>query len=240
VSARATIRDVRVTVNSGGDPVLRVDLTLADGGGTTDRIVVHDADDPKKRGRCNASTRRLLALAGAAGVDLSAVMPEHVSDTGDFDPLVKALRGQSVEVDVRGKRVRYVKASPPPRVEACDEPIPKAAPLIYFTSGQHEGELIPCAANAMAILATDPDWRGVLAFDEFEGTVVALKKPPWYAVDAPASERWKPGPITDTDATRTHAWFARKHRMVLSATAVNDAINAVAESKIVHPSASTC
>ena len=79
------------------------------------------------------------------------------------------------------------------------------------------------------------EWRGVLAFDDFDGRVVALKKPPWFEVDAPADDKWKPGRLTDTDTTRVRAWLARKHKMVLNETEAYAAINAAAEARVIHP-----
>jgi predicted P-loop ATPase len=229
----ALIRDVRVLATKQKDPKLCVDLVLPDRGGTTDKLVMYDVAVPQHRRRYNASMRRLRALCRAAGVDLKELLPLEISNADDLAALVEALRDKSVGVDVSGRQVRYVgaaKATPKPT--KCDEAPPK---LIYYESGAHEGEIIPCVANAIAILRTEPEWRGVLAFDAFEGCVVALQKPPWFAVHAPAEEKWKAGPLTDTDTTRARAWFALKHRMILSATEAHDAVTAAAEAHVVHP-----
>jgi hypothetical protein len=108
------------------------------------------------------------------------------------------------------------------------------AALVRHEKGQRKGELVSCPANAQTILTCDPNWRGVLAWDEFAGCPVTLTAPPWDAQDRPATV--KPAHWTDADTTRLRASMARsRQRLVLGKEDMNAAVDAAALTRVVHP-----
>lgn len=100
-------------------------------------------------------------------------------------------------------------------------------------NGEPSTKLRRAAANATTILTHDPAWAGVLAFDEFRGSVVARRSPPWVDVDAPASV--EPGEWTDTDTARLANWLARRYALDLATTLLEQAIGVAADRAHVHP-----
>ncbi len=63
----------------------------------------------------------------------------------------------------------------------------------------------PILFNAVMVLATDPVWQGVLAFDEFTSTAMAISPPPW--ILAVEKRNWRPRPWSDHDDLALTAWF---------------------------------
>src|SRR5690606_7643441 len=82
------------------------------------------------------------------------------------------------------------------------------------------------------ILSCDPDFAGVIAFDEFKQTIVTTRAPKWYTDDAP--EIVEPGEWSDADTIRTQAWLARRYELTLGREAVADAVRVVAEQQRAH------
>lgn len=101
--------------------------------------------------------------------------------------------------------------------------------LIFTNDGKHK----KCLANVMAILAADPAWLGVLAYDAFAQTVVATRVPPARDIDAPAHR--VPGDWTDADSTRAAAWIATTYGFEPTVVQVEQAVQSVAQRTIVHP-----
>lgn len=103
----------------------------------------------------------------------------------------------------------------------------------YAKKDGEEGGIIPCVANAILILTNAPQWRGVLAYDEFVGDITAAKAPPFRAdlASKVVSVDW-----SDADMVRTAAWLQRsKWGLNLSTSKVAEAVRVVAHQKIVHP-----
>ena len=88
-------------------------------------------------------------------------------------------------------------------------------------------------ANAVTVLAGDPRWTGVFAYDEFAETIVTRKAPPWRAVDAPTEVRT--GDWTDEDMIRTQCWLSDQFDIDLGLEAVLSAVKVVAHKARVHP-----
>jgi hypothetical protein len=89
-----------------------------------------------------------------------------------------------------------------------------------------ENSILPILANAITALRLAPEWRGLLAYDEFRCNVVALKPPPWSAV--PQNE-W-----TDQEDRLTAEWLQR-HRILVSVEIASQAVQTVATQRRVHP-----
>lgn len=103
---------------------------------------------------------------------------------------------------------------------------------LLYTGGKNR-KIDRCVANAVVILSEDPQWSGVIAWDEFAQSVITTKTPPWADADRPAV--CKPGEWSDTDTVRLHAWLHRRYSLKLGRDAVYDAVRAVAERRPVHP-----
>lgn len=73
-------------------------------------------------------------------------------------------------------------------------------------------------ANAVTVLRDRPEWHGVLAFDEFSLSVVALKPTPW----------GKKGTWTDHEDRVTADWLQRELEINLPIHVVADAVQVVA------------
>lgn len=90
-----------------------------------------------------------------------------------------------------------------------------------------------CLANVMHVLSLHPDWRDVLAYDEFGQCVITQRQPPMRAQDAPA--KYQVGDWTDEDSARTAAWFATEVGFEPSTTHVDQGVGATAKKRVVHP-----
>ena len=61
----------------------------------------------------------------------------------------------------------------------------------------------PLLANALIALRLAPEWRGVLAYDEFALVTIQLKPPPWLKQE----DNWSPKQWTDRDDALTADWL---------------------------------
>jgi putative DNA primase/helicase len=68
-----------------------------------------------------------------------------------------------------------------------------------------KGNIIPFLANYILFLVNHPEWRGVLAFDQFANTVKLLRPPPWEKLKP--GKQWTVRRLTDSDETRVRRWF---------------------------------
>lgn len=96
--------------------------------------------------------------------------------------------------------------------------------------------------NVITLLRCLPEWRGVLAYDEFSLSIVTLRQPPWSAGIAPRAP-WRRGTKwTDEDFIRVRDWFAhgfdldgRHYELKTSKSDIEDAVPIVAQSCAIHP-----
>ena len=105
--------------------------------------------------------------------------------------------------------------------------------LCKIKSDGSRGATRAIIANAVTILANDPAWIGVLAYDEFAEGIVTLKAPPWRPADSPS--RVEPGDWSDEDTTRVQCWLSDHYAIDLGADAVLASIKLVAHKTRVHP-----
>jgi putative DNA primase/helicase len=78
------------------------------------------------------------------------------------------------------------------------------------------GQLVDCRENVFRILTMHPEWRGVVAFDEFANRVVKRRPPPWGR---------EVGEWTEADDARVGVWFV--DRMGYSIKALGNIMSAV-------------
>jgi predicted P-loop ATPase len=94
------------------------------------------------------------------------------------------------------------------------------------TTAHPSGHVFPVLANAIAALRHAPEWQGVLAFNEFELTPMALRPSPWGLVSGAI---W-----TDHEDRLTAEWLQRKAIFVdVSITA--QAVQTVSKDRGFHP-----
>ena len=90
-----------------------------------------------------------------------------------------------------------------------------------------QGEPKPILANAMTALCAAPEWRGVLAFNEFSLRTVALKPAPWDG--AATAFQW-----TDHEDRLAADWLQHAGILV-SADVAGQAVQTVARERPFHP-----
>ncbi|TVO75123.1 virulence-associated E family protein [Sedimenticola selenatireducens] len=91
-----------------------------------------------------------------------------------------------------------------------------------------KGQIRPHAANLERILASDPRWSGVLAYDDFSYRLIKLKTPP---MPHSAAGEWE-----DADTSRLRIWLHRNYFMMPPPkTELQDALITVAQANRYHP-----
>lgn len=94
----------------------------------------------------------------------------------------------------------------------------------------YKGKFISdCLANAELFLSHMPDWRGVLAYDEFAERVVFRRRPPFVRT-GPAVGEW-----SDYLDTMAAIWLQRVHETEFSPNKVGQAVEVVARANRFHP-----
>src|SRR5262245_15086924 len=85
-------------------------------------------------------------------------------------------------------------------------------------------------ANALTALRGAPEWRGVLAYNEFTLTVWMTQPPPWRA----ATDSWAPARWTDSEDVLAAEWL--QHQGInVSPPTVAPAVVAAAKDAPYHP-----
>lgn len=98
-----------------------------------------------------------------------------------------------------------------------------------------EGQPKRSLANTMHVLATHPEWCGVLAYDEFAGCLTKVKDPPVRKQDHPGRGVSMVGDWTDDDSSRTVAWVASECGFEPTVDMVERAAAAQASKARFHP-----
>jgi putative DNA primase/helicase len=95
------------------------------------------------------------------------------------------------------------------------------------------GEVRKLLPNVITILASHPEWSGVLVYDEFAGETITTRVPPTRSTDTPSHQTT--GPWTDVDSVRTAAWVTSRYGFDCSVALVDSAVEAVSRRRTVHP-----
>lgn len=98
----------------------------------------------------------------------------------------------------------------------------------YITDDKGNARAI--LANAITALQIAPEWKGLIARDEFGCRTLALKPPPW----APPTDNFIPRPWTDLDDIKT-AESLQRCGIRVPPTVAADAVQALAADNPVHP-----
>lgn len=87
--------------------------------------------------------------------------------------------------------------------------------------------------NCIHAMTMSLEWKGVLAFNAFDGSVVKLREPPMRATERP--EGYELGEWTDTDTALACAWLSRNADVHVEPKLVGRAAYAVAQQRTFHP-----
>src|SRR3990167_1471186 len=87
--------------------------------------------------------------------------------------------------------------------------------------------------NAIHALALSEEWRGVISFNAFDGSVVKTREPPMKPHERPTD--YQLGEWTDADTSFACAWLARIARVRLHPGPVGRAVYAIALRNRIHP-----
>jgi hypothetical protein len=95
------------------------------------------------------------------------------------------------------------------------------------TSGNRQGHIYPVLANAITALRYAPEWKGVLAFNEFSLMPAAVRNMPWGSL--PDGKSW-----TDHEDRLTAEWLQR-NRILVDVHTAGQAAQTVAKDRSFHP-----
>lgn len=131
--------------------------------------------------------------------------------------------------DEYAQRVRKLKgerteADPPP--DAVQPEFVPSEPWQAQLIRKH-GEIVTCLANVHDIIAHSPDWKGVIAFDEFAQRVVKLKPPPY---SGGLAGEWE-----STDDSLTAMALSRQFCFTPGSPLVAEAVEVLARENGFHP-----
>jgi predicted P-loop ATPase len=146
--------------------------------------------------------------------------------TADIGEDLAALERQLAEPSTgKVKKLRAIKPGPEPHGDWRDS-------LLYKRT--RDGfQVDPVPANAITILRHDEAWAGVIAFDDFQQSIVTLRAPPWDAIDAPG--KVEPGIWTAADTVRLQAWLRRRWTLSVGLEAARAALLVAAEAHRFSP-----
>lgn len=88
------------------------------------------------------------------------------------------------------------------------------------------GGIVPCLSNIHDILRDDPQWRGVLALNEFSYVICKRRPPPFES---------EPGEWDANDDVQTAMWLTRNYSFAPDPGKVAEAVEALAKSCKFHP-----
>jgi predicted P-loop ATPase len=96
-------------------------------------------------------------------------------------------------------------------------------------SRDRDGDPFNTASNVLIALRGAPEWRGVLALNEFNQRPMLIQKPPW------AKEWSKPRPFADADEARTLIWMQENGMPLCRMEAVHQALAVAIDDNRFHP-----
>lgn len=133
--------------------------------------------------------------------------------------------GLGTEIQTRWRKLRGEPIAADPPVEES-QPAPAGAARGFRLIEKH-GEVVSCLANVHDILVNSPEWRGVIAFDEFAQRVVKLKAPVYIGGRA--------GEWESTDDSLTAMMLSRLYKFTPSSALVTEAVEVIARENGFHP-----
>jgi predicted P-loop ATPase len=135
-------------------------------------------------------------------------------------------RGMGDEYAQRLRQLKgeVIESDPPP---GDSQPVMQSgAPWTYHLI-KRSGELLACLANVHDILSNDPEWQGVIAFDEFAQRGVKLKPPPY---QGGAIGEWEA-----TDDSLTAMALSRAYKFTPSSQLIAESVEVIARANGFHP-----
>lgn len=172
-----------------------------------------------------------IALAqGGRWWDVKIPLPSEKPDGWDVaDAIEEGLRGGDLAEHVRKNLVERKAPEPASTPTDAGAGKEKKGPFIPGLIWGRDG-LKNCLSNVYQILAHRPEWKGVVAYDEFSLCIVKRKPPPF----ADAAE----GEWDSTDDSRTAMWLAQLNpdwTFTPSSDLVAEAVEVLGRANSFHP-----
>ena len=172
---------------------------------------------------------QVLGLAGRWW-DVKIPAPGDTPDGWDIaDAIGAGVRGDELAAHVRNSLVERKASEPASTPTEADAGKAKKGPFVPGLIWGRDG-LKNCLSNVYQILAHQPAWQGVVAFDEFSLCVVKRKPPPFAEGCV--------GEWDSTDDSRTAMWLAQLNpdwTFTPSSDLVAEAIEVLGRAHAFHP-----
>jgi putative DNA primase/helicase len=151
-------------------------------------------------------------------------------------PFDKLLAEAEARAEGRAESPQADPIKPPPPIE----PENKNWQGLFLETHKPPIHPIGCSYNAQLIFTHDKGWKNIFAFDTFIGDIVARRPPPWPNDMRPAGfthnpALWKIGDFSENDVRRARNWIAKKYKINMPVSEVQDAIHILADLIEVHP-----
>jgi predicted P-loop ATPase len=194
--------------------------------------------------------KHMQRIAGALGSIAAEVVvlpiPEGVPPKGDAFEWVGLRRQQGksaedVRQEIDGEALLTTPPTPPtmppppPPVVSDDTAADPFEAVSDRLQKNKKGTPYATTDNALTILAADPRWEGILAYDEFRSEVVARTAPPWDEESKPAHAFNAGSAWTDDDDVRLSAWLSRHWEIKLAPKSVAEVVQVAAKRRPFHP-----
>lgn len=131
-------------------------------------------------------------------------------------------------VDAKLKMERKARAAEPP-AEPPEEPEVHAS--IATLKLNEKGRPRPLLFNLMEVLIHDPQWHGVLRYNEFSGVVELHAPPPPFALEVV----WKMRPLEEHHASEIARWFQDTYDLCTPTSLVQEALVTMAHRDTYNP-----
>lgn len=166
---------------------------------------------------------------GCEWFDVTIPAPGDKPDGWDIaDAIAEGLKGEALAEHIRNNITARSAAPPetestPTQASAGKERKNPFIPDLVF----RQGDVAPVLSNVYQILAHDPKWRGVLAYDEMSLCTVKRKAPPF--------AEGRVGEWDSQDDSRTAMWLTREYGCAPSSAMVAEAVEVLARAHAWHP-----
>jgi putative DNA primase/helicase len=173
-------------------------------------------------GKALEAAEWLCARMGVAPESLGG--KKRAAHSGDFSGRGAASAGEA-GLQATPEPPPWVMESPPP--ESFIDFVHDAADFTDQFRKNKEGKITPTLYNTLHVLEGDPEWRGVLAFNQFSYRITKRRQMP---VEGAELGEW-----TDIDDVRLQVYLTKTYAFEPKKTTVMDSVMQVAHAYPYHP-----
>lgn len=208
--------------------------------------LLDEADQPGVK--TMRTVREILAGLDCRQWDVAIPKPGDKPDGWDVaDAIAEGLTGTTLADWIRDRLIAWplvldAPESPPDAAEAApaeggkgdDEKKAKKPPRWspgdwrWDLKCDDKGNPTGCLANVHDVMINRPEWRGLLAYDEFAQRIVKLKRPPYAGYEE--NNEW-----TGVDDSRTAIWITHEEKIAPTSATVAEAIEVLGRINPIHP-----